>query len=372
MRIVYHMPFKPLGHPNPSGDLVIGTGLYTYLRRQGHSVVLASRLRQRWLYWKPWLWLRLLCEAVQIINRLYRRPHDFWLTYHSYYKAPDALGAICTLVRPLPYFIFQAAYATKRRRHWKTRPGFLLNRWVLTRADAVFTNKHRDEINLKRLLPADRVHYIAPGIDTTLFRRDPAARRSLRSAWQCGQAPIILAAAMFRPGVKTEGLIKTIYACRDLERKGRVFQLVICGDGATGAQLRELARSCLGNRVIFTGQIDRREMFRIYSAADIFAFPGIQEGLGMVYLEAQACALPVVAFDRWGASEAVLDEQTGLLCSPDRPEDFQRAIDRLVRDGDLRRHMGAAAREHVCRHHDQDRNHRKFEKLLTEMAKGRL
>ncbi len=368
MRIAFHMPFKPLGHPNPSGDLVIGSGLFAFLRQRGHQVVLVSRLRLRWFYWKPWLWLRFLFETARVIHQLRRNPPDLWLTYHSYYKAPDVLGAVCTLIRPLPYFIFQGIYSTKRKRHWKTRPGFMLNRWVLGRADAVFTNKHRDEHNLKRLLPADRVLYMAPGIDTGLFKHDPVAREKLRSEWGCGDTPVILTAAMFRPGVKTEGLRRTILACHGLCRRGRSFRLVICGAGATGSQLRAQAHQHLGDCVIFTGKVARDSMPDFYSAADIFAFPGIQEGLGMVYLEAQACGLPVVAFDRWGASEVVENSQTGLLCSPDRPRGFQRALDRLIQDVDLRRKLGANAAEHVRRHHDQERNHRQFEKQLRSMA----
>ncbi|MDJ0888910.1 MAG: glycosyltransferase family 4 protein [Desulfobacterales bacterium] len=368
MRIVFYMPFKPLGHRNPSGDLIIGSGLFTHLRQSGHRITLASRLRVRWLYWKPWLWLRLLSEAAQIVRQLRLAPPDLWLTYHSYYKAPDALGALCTFFRPIPYFIFQGVYSTKRRRHWKTRPGFLINRWVLGRAAAVFTNKRRDEINLKRLLPDDRVHYIAPGVDTALFRHDAEARAKLRREWGVSETPVILTAAMLRPGVKTEGLELTIRACQAIRRSGLAFRLVVCGEGASGPHLRALARRSLGDDACFAGKIPREEMYRFYSAADIFAFPGIQEGLGMVYLEAQACGLPVVAFDRWGASEVVKDGQTGLLCSAARPHTFGDALERLIQDDDLRRGLGAAAKHHVRTDHDLDRNLGRFERQLKTMV----
>ena len=366
--ILYYMPLKPLGHRNPSGDLIIGSGLFTFLRRRGHRITLASRLRARWVYWKPWLWLRLLAEAAQLVRRLRRAPPDLWLTYHSYYKAPDALGALCTLVRPTPYFIFQGVYSTKRRRHWKTRPGFLINRWALGRAVAVFTNKRRDEINLKRLLPVDRVHYIAPGVDTALFRHDGVARTKLRREWGGNNTPVILTAAMFRPGVKTEGLEKTIHACQVLRRRGLAFRLVVCGEGASGPHLKALARRSLGEGALFAGRIPREEMYRFYSAADIFAFPGIQEGLGMVYLEAQASGLPVVAFDRWGAAEIVKHGQTGLLCSATHSRAFHEALERLLLDGELRRRLGAAAKHHVRSRHDQDRNHQHFERILQNLT----
>ena len=310
--------------------------------------------------------MRFILEFAQVLRQLRRKPPNLWLTYHSYYKAPDVLGALCTFIHPMPYFIFQGVYATKRRRHWKTGIGFLLNRWALCRAAAVFTNKRIDEINLRRLLPASRVHYIAPGIDTAAFQPDPVARRHLRRKWRCGREPVILAAAMFRPGVKTEGLTHIISACEALRHEGRRFYLVICGEGATGPYLRELAQRSLGGRAIFTGQVARHAMNRVYSAADVFAFPGIREGLGMVYLEAQACELPVVAYDRWGAAEVVVNGKTGWLCSPDEPGALAQALDRLIADRDLRRRMGAAARTHVTTRHDQHLNYRRLERKLKQ------
>jgi glycosyltransferase involved in cell wall biosynthesis len=371
LNITYYMPFKPLGHPNPSGDLMIGTGLFDFLRHRGHTIRLASRQRLRWVYWKPWLWLPFVYETLRIAMHLRPGPNDLWLTYHSYYKAPDILGALVTTIRPMPYFIFQGVYSTKRRRRWQTWSGFRLNRWALCRARAVFTNKRNDEINLKRLLPPERVHYIAPGVDTAVFKPNPEARRNLRESWQCGREPVVLAAAMFRPGVKTRGLEIVIDACHHLQQLGQAHYLVICGDGATSQGLRELAVRRLGTRAIFAGKVAAHEMPGYYSAADIFAFPGIREGLGMVYLEAQACGLPVVAYDRWGASEAVRDGSTGLLCPPEPPDAFRRALGRLVRDVGLRSRMGAAAVNHVAAHHDQAANYRRFENLLQGMVSKR-
>ncbi|MGD8371245.1 MAG: hypothetical protein PVI19_06850, partial [Syntrophobacterales bacterium] len=95
MRIAFYAPFKPLGHPHPSGDLVIGTGLYHFLERRGHQLERVSRLRARWIYWKPWLWPQLALARSQSLRECRRMGADLWLTYHSYYKAPDLLGPEC-------------------------------------------------------------------------------------------------------------------------------------------------------------------------------------------------------------------------------------------------------------------------------------
>ena len=363
MRIAFYMPFKPLGHPHPSGDLIIGTELFQFLRKRGHDVRLVSRLRTRWIYWHPWQWIRLPLEIARcrrFINRF--QPH-VWLTYHSYYKAPDILGPVCALSCGVPYAIFQGVYATKHRRKLKSKPGFFLNRYGLQRADAVFTNKRRDEINLRRLLPRDRLHYIAPGICPDRFRAEAAEYVRPPDQDPKGDAVVILTVAMFRPGVKAEGIARVICACGDAARRGCWFRLVVCGDGAQRNALERLE-----GRIHFTGQLPRDRMPQVYRSADIFAFPGIKEGLGMVYLEAQAAGLPVVACRGWGASEVVRHNQTGFLSAPDDGKQFGDDLVRLITDGALRRQMGYAAARHAARHHDLERNYREFEAHLQRLV----
>ena len=69
----------------------------------------------------------------------------------------------------------------------------------------------------------------------------------------------------------------------------------------------------------------------------------------MVYLEAAAHGLPVVAHDVGGVSEAVADGVTGLLVPPDRPVQLAAAFERLIHDGQLRKKLGAAGREWALR-----------------------
>lgn len=368
MRIAFYMPFKPLDHPHPSGDLVIGTELYRFLRARGHTIRLVSRLRARWIYWKPWMWARLPVEMARARRMLRQfRPH-VWLTYHAYYKAPDVLGATCAPTAGIPYAIFQGVYATKYRRHLKTKPGFYLNRFSLKKADTIFTNKRRDQINLRRLVPDHRLHYIPPGIHVDHFREERTSPMPLRQEWGSDHRPVILTAAMFRPGVKADGVARVIRACGRLAEKGERFRLVICGDGEKREDLQQLARKCLGEHAVFTGRVPRDQMPRCYRNADVFVFPGIQEGLGMVYLEAQAAGLPVVACQGWGASEVVRHDETGLLCPPGNWEQFERHIRHLLVNATLRRLMGEAAQHHIRRHHDLDRNYQEVENRLRMLA----
>lgn len=371
MNICFYAPFKPLDHPNPSGDLVTAAGLVDYLTARGHQVSAVSSLRCRWIFWKPWLWPRVLWERQRAARRFGSGRCDLWFSYHSYYKAPDMLGPAVSRRIGVPYVLFQGIYSTRRRRQLITRPGFELNRSVLLAARHIFTNKRRDLINLKRLVPEERITYIAPGLDPDQFTFDPAERLRLRRTWEAGEDPVVLSVAMFRPGVKADGLAWVVRTCGELARRGRRFVLVVAGDGKERPRLERLAREEIGARVHFVGRIPRSELYRFYSAADLFFFPGIREALGMVYLEAQSCGLPVVAFENAGVPEAVQKERTGLLTPLRDGRALAAAVDRLLCDARLRRQMGECGKAYVRECHDLGKNYGRMDAILRRMAAAR-
>ncbi len=369
MRICFYAPFKPLGHPHPSGDLIIATGLYDFLVARGHRVMIASDLRSRWIYWKPWLFPRIVKELIATKVRIRQFSPDIWLTYHSYYKAPDLLGPSLCKKFKIPYSIFQGIYSTKQRRSLRGFPGFFLNRRALLHADHLFTNRLLDQENLLRIIPHDRLSYISPGIFPEQFHFDPHARSLMRKQWQVeGDETVLLSAAMFRPDVKTQGLTWMIKALAKLAVQDLSFKLVIAGDGSEREGLVALAQKLLPGRVLFVGRISREKMFQFYSGGDLFAFPGIRESLGMVYLEAQSCGLPVIAFNNGGIPEVVQQGTSALLTDPFDENSFCEAVQRLLANPQQRRAMGRAAAKHVRASHDLHKNYLKFEHILIHHA----
>jgi len=106
--------------------------------------------------------------------------------------------------------------------------------------------------------------------------------------------------------------------------------------------------------VRFFGDLPDDELSQVYDSADIFAMTSVThgdsiEGFGLVYLEAAAHGLPVVAHDVGGVSEAVLDGETGLLVPPRRPAQLAAAFEKLIHDPSLRRKLGGAGREWASR-----------------------
>lgn len=371
MRIAFYAPFKPLGHPRPSGDLAIGTGLYQFLDRRGYHLEKISRLRARWIYWKPWLWPQIVKDRNRALKRCHSMEANIWLTYHSYYKAPDLLGPQCTRRLDLPYVIFQGIFSTKRRKDWRTWAGFVLNRRALLCADHVFSNRKTDLLNLERVVPLQKLSYVVPGIVPAQFSFDAVRRQETRSEWGVDKEVVVLTAAMFRPGVKSESLAWVIRSCAALYHKNHPFRLVVAGEGKEGPRLRRLAEKWLPGRVRFLGKIAREKMVRFYNAGDLFVFPGIRESLGMVYLEAQSCGLPVVAFADGGVSEVVAEGESGYLVRPFDNRGFTDAIARLLSNSALRKKMGKAAGQYVRQNHDVEKNYRKVEEVLLGLAKSK-
>jgi len=368
MRIAFYAPFKPLDHPSPSGDRTIARGLVAFLRNRGNVATPVSALRTRNISNRPWNWPAVLLERRRAMAAARAITPNLWLTYHTYYKAPDVLGPDCAKKLGVPYAIFQGIYSTKVKKSLATRAGFELNKRALLAADAVFTNKLRDLENLRRLLPEERLTYVAPGIYPEEFVFSGKARRNIRREWKAGKTPVIMTAAMFRNDVKTRGLVYLMERLGELFRKGKRFRLVVAGDGEMREALHALARRELPGQVEFLGLVPRTELRFFYSAADLFAFPGINESLGMVFLEAQSVGLPVVAFDNDGLPEVVARDETGFLVEPFHDKAFREAIVKLLDDRELRRSMGERAERRIREIHDLSKNYAVVEEGLLALC----
>lgn len=114
-------------------------------------------------------------------------------------------------------------------------------------------------------------------------------------------------------------------------------------------QLREVARSA-DFPVKLLGDVPDVELSQVYDRADIFALTSIEhgpsvEGFGLVYLEASAHGLPIVAHHVGGVPEAVTDGVTGLLVPPERPAQLAAAFEKLITDPVLRRELGDRGRD---------------------------
>ena len=369
MKIALCTPFKPFDNASVSGDVTIARDLRDALSDLGNEVVAVPHYPAKEIWKRPSSWFGAYRAMGQMVDAA--RRCDVWLTYGSYYKVPDVFGPACAARLGIPYAIFQASYAVNRGRKLATWPGFRLNRRAMLRADHIFCNRLNDLRGCGRLqLPPDRYSHIRPGLPQGLFECDETAGEALRREWGAQDARVVLTAAMMRAGVKSEGLRWVFRACAALIEQGRDVFLAVAGDGPRRAELEPEARNLLGDRVRFLGMMEREKLGGFFAAGDLFAFPGLAESVGMVYLEAQRCGLPVVATDDEGAPQVVAHNETGIITRA-TIDDFTRGVDELVRDPGRCRSLAANAPGYVAKEHDVARNYGHVVEVLRGLAEAR-
>ncbi len=131
--------------------------------------------------------------------------------------------------------------------------------------------------------------------------------------------------------------------------------LLLVGQGPIKSMLDKLIRHHgIEHNVIFTGRIKFDDLPKYIQLGELFAMPsrdrffGLEvEGLGIVYLEASACGVPVIVGKSGGAPDAVLENQTGLIVDGTSKEEISAAICKLLADKDLAAQMGRRGREWV-------------------------
>lgn len=124
-----------------------------------------------------------------------------------------------------------------------------------------------------------------------------------------------------------KGFDEVLEVLPDLLEADPDLAYLIAGDGDDRPRLEAKARALgLADRVTFAGYVDESEKVDHYRLADAFVMPGRGEGFGVVYLEAMACGVPVVASSLDASREAVLDGELGEVVEPTDPEDLKRGI----------------------------------------------
>jgi 1,2-diacylglycerol 3-alpha-glucosyltransferase len=146
--------------------------------------------------------------------------------------------------------------------------------------------------------------------------------------------------------------------------------LLLVGDGPERHDLEaRAARLGMAARTVFAGEQDHAHVLDALAAADVFVFPSQTETLGVAVLEAMAAARPVVAADGGAVREVVRDGETGRVTPPE-PAAFRAAVAALLADPDLRRTMGARARE-AAEAYSLDRVVERLSAVYLDVAAGR-
>lgn len=221
-----------------------------------------------------------------------------------------------------------------------------------------------------------RLEHLPPGVDVAVFRPD-VDRESVRRLHGLAGRRVIVCVSRLVPRKGQDVLIAALPRIRAAVPDAA---LLLVGHGPDISRLRRLAdRLGVTEHVAFAGEAPLADLPMHYAAGDVFAMPcrtrrgGLDvEGLGMVYLEASAVGLPVVAGNSGGAPEAVRHGETGYVVDdPRSPDAVARPIVRLLRDDGLRARMGAAGRAWVEAEWSWDLLATRLGALLTPASPGR-
>ncbi|HZT46179.1 MAG TPA: glycosyltransferase family 4 protein [Gaiellaceae bacterium] len=262
----------------------------------GHGVV--GNLRRR-----PWLGLALppmlatFARAARAAAREADLVHAHWL--------PAGLVAAAT-GKPFVVQLWGTDVELARRVRWAAGG-------ILRRARLAICASH-ELAQAARSLGARDVRVIPPGVDVPAAPREP------------DEPPHVLYSGRLSA---EKGVLELVEAARGLP-------LVVAGDGP----LRDRVPGALG-------WVPHDELLRLYERAAVVACPSRREGFGVACAEAMAHARPVVASDVGGLRDLVVDGETGLLVPPGDVNALRAAVERLLGDAELRRRLGAAARQRI-------------------------
>jgi glycosyltransferase involved in cell wall biosynthesis len=207
------------------------------------------------------------------------------------------------------------------------------------------------------------------GTDVELARRAPwLARPILRRARRVLAASSWLADAARRLGAPDVAVVPSgVDVPESVEPEAEPPEVLYAGRLSAEKGVEELLDAVDGMRLVVAGDgplrdrvpgalgfVPHDELGRLYGRAAVVACPSRREGFGVVCAEAMAHGRPVVASAVGGLLDLVVDGETGLLVPPRAPPALRRALERLLGDADLRRRLGAAARERIRRRFSWD------------------
>ena len=156
----------------------------------------------------------------------------------------------------------------------------------------------------------------------------------------------LVTVAMMRAGDKARSYAFLARALAALPAS-LAWRLTVVGDGPERDVVRAKFADLPAGRLVWAGERDAAGVAGAMARADLSVWPGFGEAYGIAYLEAGAAGLPSLAMESGGISSVVTDGETGLLTPEGDGPAFTAALERLIADAPLRRHLGAEARRRV-------------------------
>lgn len=276
-----------------------------------------------------------------------------------HFQYPHPTGDLaCFLARPKARVVvtFQCDIVRQARLRWLYAP---LMQWFLRRADAILPTSPpliRSSPALRGF--ADKCIAIPMGVPLERYEKTPEIEEKVRAIRAKHERPIILFVGKLR---YYKGLDILLQAMRDLEA-----DLLIVGEGREGPKLvQQVARLAVDEQVRFVGEQTGDDLVAHYHAADVFCLPSHMraEAFSLAQVEAMACGLPLVSCSVGTGVEWVnMNDITGFVVEPGRPEKLSGALRQILTQPKLRKRLSENCRQRARAEFDS--------KLMIERVKA--
>ena len=334
--VAFYTPTKGLDDQGQSGERPITRAALDLLERAGFAPGIPTRLvtldRDGDAARQADLIARAEAEADRVVEALAADPPALWYSYHSYYKCPDLIGPVVSARLGIPYVLQQPTL----------NPRHLNGPWARFASASAAAHDHARLLlwSTRRDLPALQ----EAGMEARLRALPPVVEPGPMPVLRAAHSPLrLLTVAMMPEGDKLESYRRLAAALAHV-RLG--WRLRIAGDGPARPEVEALFTP-FGERVTFLGRCGPRAVAAEYDEADLLVWPGVGEGIGMVYLEAQAMGVPVIAEDHPAQRDIVQAE----LAPPGDARAFADLLDRVAHD---RVRYARDARVHIETGHAPD------------------
>jgi len=218
-----------------------------------------------------------------------------------------------------------------------------------------------------------KIKVLNPGVDANFFRKRDDLK-TYRDKHGLNGKKVILTVSRL---VNRKGHRYVIEALASVKKEIPDVHYLVVGEGPEHGELVSLAYKLgVSNEVSFIGTVPDDELPIYYSLSEVFVMPTLSmgnnyEGFGMVYMEANACSVPVIGSRSGGVFDAIVDGETGILVEEKDVSGISRTIKLLLQNNVLRAKMGEAGRRRAEKVFSWEVVGNKLEGYLNSIFRGR-
>ncbi len=213
----------------------------------------------------------------------------------------------------------------------------------------------------RQFVPEGRLHIVPNSIEWSRFQLPPESSSSNRDR-------VLFVGVRF---ANRKGLHDLIAIVPKILAEFPETEFLLVGEDQEGVEAKLSVDAGTRAALRFTGGLDPAGIAAAYRDATIFTLPSYHEGMPMVMLEAMAAGLPVICSNVNAIPEVITDQVTGLLIDPGDREALATGLLELLRDRELQRRLGEAARRHIREEHDVAEQARRLQRIYSSLREPR-